>query len=135
MAAATSESNAAGSAANALASYNSTVSAVQNCSIALGNVSISATLDMGTCPNLFAYGTLVGNTTFTINGVQPGRSIYLELIQGGAGSFTGTFPSTVRFPAGAAIDWNTTAGTYNTFSLVGRPLQGGFSLTGFYTKQ
>ncbi|ARK09045.1 hypothetical protein A6C57_01230 [Fibrella sp. ES10-3-2-2] len=135
IAAAQSETNAAASATSAQNSYNATVSAVQNCTIALGNISISASIDMGTCPNVYAYGTLTGNTTLTINNAQPGRSLYLELIQGGAGSFTATFPATVRFPAGASVDWNTTAGTYNAFSLVGRPTQGGFTLSGFYSKQ
>jgi hypothetical protein len=110
------------------------VTAALNCTVNLGNLATSATISLSGCANTTAYGTLTGNTTLTITDIAPGKYLELELVQGGAGSFTATFPASVRFPGGAAIDWNTTAGTFNTFYLKGRPLQGGYTLAGAYLK-
>lgn len=116
-AAATSAANAQTANAGAQTAYANSLTTVANCVISNTAVSTSYTIDMATCPNMRVFLTLTGNTTLTINNASQGRSLYLKVIQGGAGSFTMTFPAACIFPAGASIDWNTTAGKANIFSL------------------
>ncbi|CCH02026.1 hypothetical protein FAES_4026 [Fibrella aestuarina BUZ 2] len=95
------------------------------------NVSGSLTIDASLYRDVFI--TLTGNvTSFSIINMTMGQSVYLRAEQGGTGGYTITFPTTLRFPGGADVDWHTTAGNANTFSFMP------YSTTNadaFYTKQ
>jgi hypothetical protein len=123
---------AATSASNAQASYTATAALVANRVVTAASVATTYTIDLSQADNTFAFITLTGNTTLTISNAAQGKSLYLRVVQGGAGSFTLTFPAGVKFPGGSAIDWNTTAGSVNVFSLVASSSS---AYDGFYSKQ
>jgi hypothetical protein len=74
--------------------------------------------------------TLTANCTFTFTAPNGPANFMLKLVQGGAGSFTVTWPATVKWPSGVAPVLTTTVGGidfiaiyydgtnyYSTFSL------------------
>ncbi len=102
-----------------------------NYTVSNTNVATSLTIDCAIADNLYYYITLTGNTTLTLSNYDIGKHIYLRVIQGGSGSYTITFPTSVKFPGGAVVDWNTTVGTYNIFDIIGSSTT---TLDAVYTK-
>ncbi|MBN8824437.1 MULTISPECIES: hypothetical protein [unclassified Spirosoma] len=105
---------AAGSASTALA-------AATNNPVNSASVSTSYIIDFfaNSKDNQYHFITLTGNVpTLTLTNVSAGRCVYLKVTQGGAGSFTITFPASCVFPGGASIDWHITPGKSNIFCLV-----------------
>lgn len=83
----------------------------------------------------FAY-TLTGNVTFSFSSVPAtgtAIAITIELIQGGSGSYTVTWPGTVKWPSGVAPVLTTTVGKIDVFTLITR--DGGASWLGFTAGQ
>lgn len=54
--------------------------------------------------------TLTANAVLTFPKAVTGKSFYLALVQGGAGSFTVTWPANVKFSGGTAPTLTLTAG-------------------------
>ena len=79
-------------------------------------------IDMAAIDDYFGFWTLTGNvTSLAILNARQGQGIYLRAEQGGAGSFTITFPTStpnVAFPSAQAVSWNTAAGSVNTFAMI-----------------
>jgi hypothetical protein len=85
--------------------------------------------------NYFAF-TLTGNTTFSFSGVPStgvALAVTVELIQGGAGSYTVTWPGTIKWAGGVAPTLTTTVGKTDVITLVTR--DGGTSWLGFVAGQ
>ncbi|CCH02023.1 hypothetical protein FAES_4023 [Fibrella aestuarina BUZ 2] len=128
----TSATSAGTSATNAAASAGVATTQAQNYVVSASAVSGTYTIDCSLRDNQTHYLTLTGNATLSLTNMVAGKNIYLRVVQGGVGSFTLAFPGSVTFPGAAAIDWNTTPGTVNTFSLNCYSSAGA---DGWYTKQ
>lgn len=75
--------------------------------------------------------TLTGNCAFAISGGTAGQLQTITLvIRGGAGGFTPTLPSGIKWPGGVAPAVNTSAGSYNEFYI--RTIDGGTTYSGNY---
>jgi hypothetical protein len=61
--------------------------------------------------------TLTENTTFTFSNLVAGRSLTLILIQGGAGSFTVSWPGSVDWPSATAPTLSTGVGDVDVITL------------------
>jgi hypothetical protein len=59
--------------------------------------------------------TLTGNTTYTYTNAKAGATLTLAVIQGGVGSFTITWPSTVKWVGASAPTLSTVAGRRDVF--------------------
>ncbi|GAB3803386.1 hypothetical protein GCM10028819_33210 [Spirosoma humi] len=115
-----SSANAAASSATAASTArDAAIAAVPN-RVVTASAATTYTIDLAPADNTFLILTLTANTTLTIQNAGPGKCLYIDCIQGGAGSFVLTFPPAVAFPGGASVDWNTVAGKCNTFSLMAR---------------
>ena len=81
--------------------------------------------------------TLTGNiTTLSIGNIPAATNVFaltLELIQGGAGSYTVAWPGTVKWPAGTPPTLTTTVGKCDVVTLITR--DGGTSWLGFVAGQ
>ena len=66
----------------------------------LGNQSGTIVIDGATATTFVV--TLTGNATLAFSNLIEGQSIIIKVIQGGVGSFTLTYPPTVRFSFGVA---------------------------------
>lgn len=63
--------------------------------------------------------TATGNSTLTFNNPPPaGSLVVITIIQGGAGSFTITWPASVKWSAGTAPTLTTTAGKRDVFTFL-----------------
>ncbi|GAB3802996.1 hypothetical protein GCM10028819_32220 [Spirosoma humi] len=115
-----SSANAAANSATAAGiARDAAIAAVPN-RVVTASAATTYSIDLAPADNTFLILTLTANTTLTIQNAAPGKCLYIDCIQGGAGSFVLTFPSAVAFPGGASVDWNTAAGKCNTFSLMAR---------------
>jgi len=61
--------------------------------------------------------TLTANATFTFVNASPGVYI-IKLTQGGSGSYTVTFPSSVKWAGGSAPTLTTTVGAWDYITLI-----------------
>jgi len=81
--------------------------------------------------------TMTGNiTTLTISNVPSSPALFsltLEIIQGGSGSYTITWPGTVKWPGGVAPTLTTTVGKADVITLITR--DGAASWLGFVAGQ
>ncbi len=75
--------------------------------------------------------TLTANATFTLSGGATGQLQTITLvIRGGAGGFTATLPSNIKWPGGSIPAVDTSSGSYNEFYL--RTIDGGTTYSGNY---
>ncbi|WP_177225967.1 hypothetical protein, partial [Arsenicibacter rosenii] len=100
-------------------------------SIDAGSVSTAYTADMSQADDLVISMTITSNVTLTISNPTLGRTLTLYVTQGGAGSFSITFPAAVKFPSGAAVDWNTAVGSLTVITMEANSTT---SLVGYYAK-
>jgi hypothetical protein len=61
--------------------------------------------------------TLTASCTFTLSNPVNGQTYLLKLIQGGAGSFTATWPGAVLWPGGTPPILTTTVGKRDMIAL------------------
>ncbi|XAI96490.1 putative tail fiber protein [Microcystis phage Mel-JY34] len=102
--------------------------------ISVANASGAQAIDVSP-QGYFAY-TLTGNVTFSFSNVPStgtAIAITIELIQGGSGSYTVTWPGTVKWPSNVAPVLTTTVGKIDVVTLVTR--DGGASWLGFVAGQ
>jgi hypothetical protein len=83
--------------------------------VAAGSTGTTKTLDWNNGNE--QYATMTGSCTFTFSNPVPGGR-YVVLLNTGAGSFTATWPSTVRWPGGSAPTLTTASGKLDLFTFV-----------------
>jgi len=88
--------------------------------IDLGDVNGVVSLDVAATTGYIM--TLIGNVTVVFSNAQAGQEITIKVTQGGAGSFTITWPATMDFPNKTAPTLSTTAGDYDV--IVAKVLDG-----------
>lgn len=102
--------------------------------ISVGSASGAQAIDVSP-QGYFAY-TLTGNVTFSFSNVPStglAIAITVEIVQGGSGSYTVTWPGTVKWPSNVAPVLTTTVGKIDVFTLITR--DGGASWLGFTAGQ
>lgn len=83
-----------------------------------GSVNTNYVIDLTNFDDTYLKMTVIASVTLTITGAAWGKALYIDVMQGGAGSFTLTFPASVVWPTGQAVSWNTAVNGVNTFALV-----------------
>jgi len=73
-----------------------------------GNSSTADTIDWTT--GNFHKSTMTGNCTYTFTAPSGATTLILKLVQGGSGSYTATWPATVKWTGGTAPTLSTAVG-------------------------